>query len=255
VTASGWFWIALFPVAILVEALVGRRLGRTLYEARETEVTLGLALGWLLGGVLTTSLAALAVNFAYAHRAADLNHGPWGLALCLVLADLIYYAWHRLSHRLRWLWATHWVHHTASRLNVLASVRQGWTDAFSGSWLSWAPLGLLGFPFQTVGVYFGVLLIVEALIHSEWIGRLGPLEAVFVTPSHHRVHHSLEPVHVDRNFGGVLIVWDRLFGTFRDEGAQAVARFGVAGFDAQAHNPVEIATRQWRRLFARLAPA
>jgi sterol desaturase/sphingolipid hydroxylase (fatty acid hydroxylase superfamily) len=255
VSASGWFWVALFPTAILIEVLIGRRLGRTLYEGRETEVTLGLAFGWLLGGVATTALAALVVNYAFAHRLADLNHGAWGVLLCVVLADLTYYAWHRLSHRWRWMWATHWVHHTASRLNVLASVRQGWTDAFSGAWLSWAPLGLLGFPFETVGIYFAVLLVVEALIHNEWAGRLGPLEAVLVTPSHHRVHHSLDAAHIDRNFGGVLIVWDRLFGTFQAEGPARISRFGVAGFDPTSHDPLEIATRQWRRIFRRLSPA
>ena len=252
---SGWFWVALFPAAVLVELLVGRRLGRKLYEARETEVTLGLALGWLLGGLVTTALAAMVVNFAFAHRVADLNRGALGVVLCLLLADLIYYLWHRLSHRWPWLWATHWVHHTAGRLNVLTAVRQGWTDTFSGTWLSWAPLGLLGFSFQTVGVYFALLLVFEALIHNEWVGRLGALEAVLVTPSNHRVHHSLDTAHIDRNFGGVLIVWDRLFGTFQSEGPEIVSRFGVAGFEPTAQNPWEISTRQWRGLLGRWAVA
>jgi sterol desaturase/sphingolipid hydroxylase (fatty acid hydroxylase superfamily) len=241
-------WIALAVGLIVLEAILTRRLGRPTYEARETEVSLGLAFGWLLGGLLTTMLAMGVIAFGYAHRIAELGSGPLGLALCILLADFIYYWWHRLSHRWRWLWATHFVHHTAGRLNILASIRQGWTDALSGTWLSWAPLGFLGFPPQAVAVYFTVLLVWEAAIHNEWAGRLGPLEWVLATPSNHRVHHSMEARHLDRNFGGLLVIWDRLFGTYAPEGGRAT-RFGVAGFEAADHGPLSTAFHEWRRPF------
>lgn len=244
-------WVALAAGLVALEAVLTRRLGRPVYEARETEVSLGLAFGWLLGGLLTTLLAMGVVAFGYAHRVADLGAGPFGLVLCVLLADLIYYGWHRLSHRWRWLWATHFVHHTGRRLNILASVRQGWTDTLSGTWLSWAPLGFLGFSPQMVAVYFTALLVWEAAIHNEWVGRLGPLEWVLATPSNHRVHHSLEAGHLDRNFGGLLVVWDRLFGTYAPEGDIRIQRFGVAGFDAEAHGPLATALHGWRALLAR----
>jgi sterol desaturase/sphingolipid hydroxylase (fatty acid hydroxylase superfamily) len=135
-------------------------------------------------------------------------------------------------------------------------VRQGWTDVVSGTWLSWIGLGFLGFsPIQTAP-YFGLLLIVQAVVHNEWVPKLGPLEWVFVTPSHHRVHHSLDAAHIDRNFGGVLIVWDRLFGTFSVEGPSVIHDFGLAGFNSDASNPVDIATREWRSMLtARRTPA
>jgi sterol desaturase/sphingolipid hydroxylase (fatty acid hydroxylase superfamily) len=243
--------IFLVCAAIALEAIASWRLNGRLYEWRDSELSLGLAFGWLISGVIGGALAALTITFGYQHRIANLGGSPWGGVLVIVLADFIYYAWHRLNHAWPWMWASHFPHHTAKRLNILASVRQGWTDVISGTWLFWASLGFLGFtPLQT-GLYFAVLTIWQAAVHVEWAPKLGPLEWLFVTPSHHRVHHSLEPAHIDRNFGGVLIVWDRLFGTLAVEGPEPIARFGLAGFDADRSNPIDIATREWRAMFLR----
>jgi len=242
--------LGLVFVLVCVEALTDWRLKRRLYEWRDTELSLGLAAGWAVSGIAGAALSSLAIGFGYSHRILDLGSLPGAPILAFILADLIYYVWHRLNHYVPWFWASHFPHHTAKRLNVLTSVRQGWTDVISGTWLAWAPLGFLGFsPLQTA-FYFGLLLIWEACVHSEWAPRLGPLEWVLVTPSHHRVHHSLESRHINRNFGGVLIVWDRLFGTFAAEGRQTIHRFGLAGFDADASSPAGVAFHEWRRLFA-----
>jgi len=240
--------LGLVGVLVCIEALADWRLTRKLYEWRDTEVSLGLAAGWAVSGVAGAALSALAIGFGYSHRILDLGSLPGGPVLAILMADLIYYVWHRLNHYVPWFWASHFPHHTAKRLNVLTSVRQGWTDVLSLTWLSWAPLGFLGFSPLQVGVYFSLLLIWEACVHSEWAPRLGPLEWVLVTPSHHRVHHSLESAHINRNFGGLLIAWDRLFGTFAAEGPAIVHRFGVTGYDSDAANPVGVAFHEWRRL-------
>jgi sterol desaturase/sphingolipid hydroxylase (fatty acid hydroxylase superfamily) len=247
--------LGLVFAAIAAEALVAWGLRRGLYEWRDSELSLGLAAGWAVSGALAGLLSTFAISFGYSHRILDLGTFVAAPILVVLVADLLYYAWHRLSHRWRWLWASHFPHHTAKRLNMLASVRQGWTDVISGTWLSWIGLGFLGFsPIQTAP-YFGLLLIWQAAVHNEWVPKLGPLEWVFVTPSHHRVHHSLDKAHVDRNFGGVLIIWDRLFGTFSAEGPSVIHDFGLAGFDSDASNPVDIATREWRGMLgARRAP-
>jgi len=240
--------LGLVLAAVALEALLDWRFGRKLYEWRDTEISLGLAAGWAVSGVAVGLLATWTIAFGYSHRVLDLGAAPGAWILVVLVADLSYYAWHRLSHRWQWMWASHFPHHTAKRLNILASMRQGWTDVVSGTWLTWIGLGFLGFsPLQTAP-YFGLLLLVQAAVHNEWAPRLGPLEWVFVTPSHHRVHHSLQPAHIDRNFGGVLIVWDRLFGTFAAEGPAVLHAFGLAGFDSDASNPLDIATREWRRL-------
>jgi len=244
--------LGLVFLLVVAEALVDWRFAQKLYEWRDSEISLGLAAGWAVSGIAGAALSALAIGLGYVHRVADLGSIPGAAILVIVLADLLYYAWHRLSHRFAWLWASHFPHHTAKRLNVLASLRQGWTDVISGTWLSWAVLGFLGFsPLQTAP-YFGLLLLWEACVHNEWIPRLGPLEWVFVTPSNHRVHHGLDAAYVDRNFGGVLIVWDRLFGTYRAEGPAIIHDFGLAGFKSDASNPLDIATHEWRRMLGSL---
>jgi sterol desaturase/sphingolipid hydroxylase (fatty acid hydroxylase superfamily) len=242
--------LGLVCAAIALEAIVSWRLNERLYEWRDSELSLGLAFGWLVSGVIGGALAAVSISFGYQHRLLDLGATPWGDLLVIVLADLVYYVWHRLNHAWPWLWASHFPHHTAKRLNILASARQGWTDVVSGTWLFWASLGFFGFTPVQVGVYFALLLLWQAGVHVEWAPKLGPMEWVFVTPSHHRVHHSLEAAHIDRNFGGVLIVWDRLFGTLAVEGPQRITGFGLAGFDADLASPLAIATHEWRRLFA-----
>jgi sterol desaturase/sphingolipid hydroxylase (fatty acid hydroxylase superfamily) len=242
--------IGLVLMAVGVEAVAAWRLRRDLYEVRDSELSLGLALGWVISGAIGAALMAVTIAFGYAHRIFDFGAKPWGALLLIVLADLIYYVWHRLNHRVPWLWASHFPHHTAKRLNVLASIRQGWTDVLSGTWLFWSSLGFLGYTPLETGAYFSLLLVWDACVHSEWAPKLGPLEWVFVTPSHHRVHHSLEPAHVDRNFGGILIVWDRLFGTVAIEGPRRITGFGLAGFDSDRFSPAQIAVREWRVLLA-----
>jgi sterol desaturase/sphingolipid hydroxylase (fatty acid hydroxylase superfamily) len=247
--------IGILLAAVGLEALVDWRFRRKLYELRDSELSLGLAAGWAISGLVGAGLATATIAFGYDHRILDL--GTWAAAplLVVVIADLFYYAWHRISHWLPWMWASHFPHHTAKRLNMLASFRQGWTDVISGTWLSWIGLGFLGFsPLQTAP-YFTLLLLWQTAVHNEWSPKLGPLEWILVTPSHHRVHHSLEARHIDRNFGGVLIVWDRLFGTFAPEGPAILHGFGLEGFDADAASPVGIATREWRRMLPRRLPA
>lgn len=241
--------------AVALEALVDWRLRAGLYEARDSELSLGLAAGWAASGIAVGALTLAANAFAYDHRLADL--GAWAFAplAAFLLADLAYYGWHRLSHALPWMWASHFPHHTAKRLNMLAAMRQGWTDVISGTWLTWIGLGFLGFSPLQIAPYLTALTLCQLLAHNEWTPRLGPLEWLFVTPSNHRVHHSLEAAHVDRNFGGVLVVWDRLFGTYAAEGARVLHGFGLADFDSDAASPVEIATHGWRAMLERRATA
>lgn len=242
---------AVVLVLILAEAAAGRWFGRGFYGMRDTEVGLGLVLGWALAATVTTLLSTAVLAAAYAHRFVTLPLNAATLALAVVLADLLYYAWHVLSHRAPFLWASHAPHHTSQRMNALASVRQGWTDALSGVWFVWSPLALIGIPPGVLAGYFAALFVWEACTHNEWCPRLGPLEWVLVTPSNHRVHHSLRPEHRDRNFGAMLIVWDRLFGTYATEG-ERLTTFGVDEIDDSA-GVVGIAFFAWRKLLG-LAP-
>jgi sterol desaturase/sphingolipid hydroxylase (fatty acid hydroxylase superfamily) len=158
--------------------------------------------------------------------------------------EFAYYWFHRWSHRINWLWATHAVHHSANELTLPAAIRLGWTGVISGGWLVFAPLILLGFPPQMIGLLLAANLLYQFLLHTELVRQLGPLEWVLNTPSHHRAHHASEGPWLDCNFGGVLIIFDRMFGTFVAEPKEGGLRYGLTD-PIISNNPVTIAFRQW----------
>lgn len=140
----------------------------------------------------------------------------WYWVLLIVVLDLAYYGHHRFCHRVRIGWAGHQAHHSSTYMNFGTALRQKWNPWFE--FFFWLPLPLLGFAPWTLYLAFGVNLIYQFFVHTELIRRLPrPVEFVFNTPSHHRVHHGSDPEYLDRNYGGILIVWDRLFGTFQAE--------------------------------------
>ncbi|TNE41800.1 MAG: sterol desaturase family protein [Sphingomonadales bacterium] len=165
--------------------------------------------------------------------------------------EFAYYWFHRTSHRVRWLWATHSVHHSATQMVFPAAIRLGWTGIVSGGWLFFAALVLVGFPPIVVTLLHGINLAYQYLLHTEAVGRLGMLEWVLNTPSHHRAHHSRDSEWLDCNFGGMLILFDRLFGTFRAEPEGGGLRYGLVHGEV-TNNPFRIAFAEWRRLFAAL---
>lgn len=140
----------------------------------------------------------------------------WYWVLVILGVDLGYYFHHRFSHRVRIAWAGHQAHHSSEFMNFGTALRQKWNPWFE--FFFWLPLPLLGFAPWTLYVAFGVNLIFQFYVHTELVDRLPrPVEFVFNTPSHHRVHHGSDPEYLDKNYGGMLIVWDRLFGTFTQE--------------------------------------
>jgi len=140
----------------------------------------------------------------------------WSWVLVIVGIDLGYYWHHRFSHRSRIAWAGHQAHHSSEYMNFGTALRQKWNPWFE--FFFWLPLPLLGFQPWTLYVAFALNLVYQFFVHTETVGRLWrPVEYVLNTPSHHRVHHGSDPEYLDKNYGGILIVWDRLFGTFQPE--------------------------------------
>jgi sterol desaturase/sphingolipid hydroxylase (fatty acid hydroxylase superfamily) len=218
---------------------------RNAYDLRETAATLGIAAGRiLLRGMGALFIAAPAL-FVWQHHLFTFNQtSPIALAFLFLASECIYYWHHRLSHRLRWLWATHIVHHSTTRLNLSSAVRLGVTGSLSGNRLFFMPLVLIGFhPFLVTAVV-GLNLLYQFFIHTELVPRLGPLEWIFNTPGHHRVHHAINAECIDRNFGGILIIFDRLFGTFAREPKNEELRYGVLNA-APNFNPFRIVFGEW----------
>lgn len=241
-------WIIVMLTMILVE--LAWRLGRGRgYDRRSAFATLGLIAGnipfAILNAVVLGGLFAAVSHVAPIH----LPTRDWRTWLAAFIAmEFAYYGFHRASHRIRWLWATHATHHSSEQLTLLASFRLGWTNLFSAGWIFYVPLLLVGFDPRLI---FGLLafnLHYQFFLHTEAVGRLGPIEWLFNTPSHHRLHHAANDCYLDRNYGGVLIIFDRMFGTFAADQAGEAPRYGLA-HRAATDNPLRLAFREWRYMF------
>lgn len=160
----------------------------------------------------------------------------WTVAAAIVIADLTYYWEHRVAHRVRILWTQHAVHHSSRDMNIITGVRFG---PLEGLWslLAYTPMALMGFAPEVVFAGIIVVLAYQTWLHTELVGKLGPLEWVLNTPSHHRVHHGCDAKYLDRNYGGILIVWDRMFGSFQAE--EETPRYGLTT-DFDSPNPVKV---------------
>jgi len=233
--------IPFFLAALALEAFVARRRGRAIAEGSDTAASLALGVGSLFVGAAWGVVAYAVYAALHAHRLFDFGAGWGSFALALVADDFAYYWFHRAHHEVRLFWASHVPHHSSQRYNYATALRQSWTPMTMLPFV--APLAWLGFdPLLLVSVH-GVNLIYQFWIHTELIDRCPAwFEAVFNTPSHHRVHHGSNPRYLDRNYAGILILWDRLFGSFEPEGEPA--RFGLTK-NISTHNPLRIAFQEF----------
>ena len=233
-----------FLICLLLEVGWARLRGGACYESRDTLASLSMG----TGNVLVNTLLALAglelLSAVSIYAPFRLGYDWWVFALCFLLEDFAFYWFHRISHERRWFWASHVVHHSSRRYNLGTALRQTWTGKLSLASIFWVPLVFLGFPVPMILLFMGTSLIYQFWIHTEAIGRLGVLEWVLNTPSHHRVHHATNPDYLDTNYAGILIVWDRLFGTFAGERASDPPVYGIVKNLGTFH-PLHIAFHEW----------
>jgi len=196
--------------------------------------------------VLIAGVSFAASLWVYQHRLFTIPmNAVWAWIAVFLLEDLTYYVFHRLSHERRIWWAAHVNHHSSTHYNLSTALRQTWTGGVAGTWLLWLPLSLLGFPPAMVAIEKGISLVYQYWIHTETIRRLPAwFEAVFNTPSHHRVHHARNPRYLDRNYAGILIVWDRLFGSFQPELDEEPCRYGIVK-NLGTFNIFRVAFHEW----------
>ena len=175
----------------------------------------------------------------------------WTIALAVLVCDFVYYWEHRVAHQVRLLWTQHAVHHSSRKMNILVAVRFGPFEGFASA-LFHFPLVFLGFP--PALIFFGIIVVLayQTWIHTELIGKLGPLDAVLNTPANHRVHHGCDEKYIDKNYGGILIIWDRLFGTYQRE--EETPHYGLKR-DYDSVNPLSVWVSEWPALFHDLARA
>jgi sterol desaturase/sphingolipid hydroxylase (fatty acid hydroxylase superfamily) len=251
--------LLILPLFVLVAAAEGwylqKRRGQR-YDWRAFFASLGDAVGRrIIVSVVGVGAIAAVFSLAWDYRVATVPMDRWWSWVLLFLGEEFCYYWmHRADHRIRWLWATHAVHHSSNQFVLANAYRLGWTAQISGALMFMTPLVLVGFSPTMVLSALGANLLYQFWIHTELIGRLGPLEWVLNTPRHHKVHHARNDAYLDRNFGGVLIVFDRLFGTFAEERADLPCRYGLVQ-PLTTNNPVRIAFHGWRQLLREVGDA
>jgi len=244
--------VPFFFLLIGIEAFVARRRGLRAYRFADTIADLGCGVVQRIALLALGGVLGVAYLWIYRHaRVLDLGRRPlfaWTVAFLGV--DLVYYWWHRASHRVNVLWAAHIVHHQSEDYNLAVALRQAALTPLTHMPFS-LPLALVGVPPLVTGACGALSTLYQFWIHTETVGRLGPLEGVLNTPSHHRVHHARNPQYLDRNYGAMLIVWDRLFGTFVAESERP--RYGITT-PLRSFNPLWAQVHYWVDL-ARLSRA
>lgn len=244
-----WLLMLLAPLFIglmLAEYFIGQKRGHlpqnSSYLLPEVLCNFTLAGMHQLADLLTGLLIIQLYMWLFGWRLMDIEMGVASFIILLILQDFFYYWFHRASHRTRWMWAAHVAHHSSERMNFSTAFRQSLMYPIAGMWLFWVPLVIIGF--EPKWVIFAVLLNLglQFFVHTQWVRTLGPLEYLFNTPSHHRVHHGRNPQYIDKNYAGVLIIWDKLFGTFEPE--VETVRYGVTK-PINSFNPLVVTFKEW----------
>ena len=208
-----------------------------------------------IGNVILSAIIKIGV---FAFMLFFINLSPWSIPptwwsyiLCIVAIDFCRYWAHRWAHEYRFLWATHVTHHTSKKYNWSVSFRLSWTQHIKI--IFFIPAGLLGFHPLVFFICHQVEVLYQFWIHTEYIRKLPrPIEYIFTTPSHHRVHHARNEKYMDKNYGSTLIIWDRIFGTFQPEEEQA--DYGIT-HQVNSYNPITLVFHEWRDIFKDVAKA
>jgi len=238
------------PLIVLVSLVEGWVLSRRqAYDWKAVGVSvLDLVMRLAVNVGVPLALSTPVTRWAHAHRLTNMTLDSWQAFLLLFLGqEFCYYWYHRAAHRVRWFWCNHAVHHSPNELNLSAAYRIGIFGKFTGTFLFFAPLVWLGFEPKLVMLTLTLNLLYQFWIHATWLPKLGWLEYVLNTPSAHRVHHASNAQYLDANYGGVLIVFDRLFGTYVAERADLPPRYGLVK-PITSYNPLRVEFTQWIEL-------
>ena len=200
----------------ILEMYLGYRKKQKLYEKKDFWANCGVGVGYILQGLFAKAVLFAAVIWAYNVAPLQLPITWWSAILCYVVFDFVRFFAHKLSHETNILWATHVTHHNSEKYNLSTTFRLSWTQVIKIFFF--IPLGFLGFHPVLFFFCHQIGVLYQYWVHTELIGKLPkPIEFIFVTPSHHRVHHGVNPKYIDKNYGSTFIIWDRMFGSFQEE--------------------------------------
>ena len=221
------FAIPFFFLLIFVELAYGLLRGNNTYRFNDSINSISMGSLSRLQSLVILGFAgsiyeAIVAKYQFTQLADD---ALWVWASCFILYDFAYYWKHRFGHEVALFWGSHVAHHQSEDYNLSTALRQTSIDFYG--FLFYLPFFFLGFPAEILFTVVSLNLIYQFWVHTEHVPKLGPIEWLFVTPSNHRVHHARNKIYVDRNYGGVFILWDRIFGSFQEELAEEAAVFGL----------------------------
>ena len=241
--------IPFFVLAMLLEFFVASTKNIKSYTAKDAFSSIAMGLGNVFIGLVSKLFVFAALYYVYENfRVFTIPITWWSFIILIFLDDFSYYWFHRTSHENRFFWASHVVHHSSKHYNLSTALRQTWTGSFY-SFIFWLWLPLIGFHPGMIIFQMSISLLYQFWIHTELIQKMPKwIELFFNTPSHHRVHHGSNPIYLDKNHAGILIIWDKLFGTFQPELKSEKVQYGLV-VNIKTYNPIFIAFNEWGALF------
>ncbi|MES2520603.1 MAG: sterol desaturase family protein [Bacteroidota bacterium] len=237
--------VPFFVISVLIEGYFLYREQRDRIEIKDSFTSIALGLGNLVSGLITKTIMAGIFWYLYENfHIFTLDGSAWWMwVLAFFADDLSYYWFHREAHLIRYFWASHKVHHSSEKYNLASALRQTWTGNITFSYVFYLWMPIVGFHPIVIIIMQQISLLYQYWIHTETIGKMWrPFEYIFNTPSHHRVHHGSDVEYLDCNYAGILIIWDRMFGTFVEETHRP--KYGLVE-NVNTYNPVKIAFGEW----------
>jgi sterol desaturase/sphingolipid hydroxylase (fatty acid hydroxylase superfamily) len=253
--ASQLLTLSALPIILLLATVEWFHFRRSdIFEVRDSAASIAMGAVYVLvaEGVMVVALVLPAYEWLYQFRLLSLELTPAGLLVLFLLVDFCFYLFHLAAHRVRFLWGVHEVHHASEHFNYTVAFRQSVLYAFAGVYIFFIPAVILGFTPESVLLMLAANLVFQIFPHTQWFGRFPkPIEWLFNTPSNHRVHHGRNPDYVDRNMGGVLMIWDHLFGTYAVESPDEQVEYGVVSLadSKPGFNPIVLTFREYISMF------
>jgi sterol desaturase/sphingolipid hydroxylase (fatty acid hydroxylase superfamily) len=245
---------ALTAIIILTAAETVYMMKEHRHDNKDMLSSIGLALGRVPVSAITKGIVIYTYTLIYQYRFFTIPANYWwAWVICFFSDDFSFYWFHRLSHQIRFLWASHMVHHSSEKFTLSSGLRVPWTSDLTGNFLFWAWMPLIGIEPYMIIFMKSANVLYQFWMHTESIRKLPKwFEAVFNTPSHHRVHHGSDVEYLDKNHAGTLIIWDKLFGTYQEEIFKP--KYGLTE-DVKSVNPFVIAFHEWKNILRDLKKA
>ncbi len=249
----GIYVVPVIIILLVIEMVHSYKEEKQLFNRKNTISNLLVGAGYFVSTVASKAIMFFIFQWAYTHKLFNFSNNWLTWILAFIAADFSYYIYHRVSHEVNWFWASHVVHHSSEEFNLSVAFRLPWLTHLTGYFAFWIWMPFLGFSPYITTLAIQACFLYQAFLHTKVIGKLHPVvEYIFNTPSHHRVHHSSNLEYLDKNHSGVLIIWDRLFGTYAEEKTTPV--YGLTT-KLESNNPVVIVFHEWKDILQKAKKA